>query len=191
MLLTISSVFLLAQLVASAPVLTVREEMEQIFQNLTSEAQEDYFAILFNDTLTLRELDENWDLWAEKHEIADKWAAYSAKWLARREKFNETVILAMERLPSAYRMMNEITSNRDQTFHEVFEALEKLQETYYMEVSMLKYLSKVMVLNEEQIMGGEGPVEVGNEVSEDLRRMRDYKNKMRGLKALLVPGPLV
>ncbi|PIC36144.1 hypothetical protein B9Z55_015248 [Caenorhabditis nigoni] len=191
MLLTISSVFLLVQLVASAPVLTVREEMEQIFQNLTSEAQEDYFAILFNDTLTLRELDEKWDQWAEKHGIADKWAAYSAKWLARREKFNETVILAMGRLPSAYRMMNEITSNRDQTIQEVGEALDKLQETYYMEVSMLMYLSKVMVLNEEQIMGGERPVEVGNEVSEDLRRMRDYKNKMRGLKALLVPGPLV
>ena len=69
MLFLLSTLLLFTSFAASAPVLTVSEEMEQIFQNLTTEAQEDYFQILFNDTVTLREMDHLWDQWAEKHGI--------------------------------------------------------------------------------------------------------------------------
>ncbi|KAF1758651.1 hypothetical protein GCK72_015110 [Caenorhabditis remanei] len=189
MLFLLSTLLFFTSFAASAPVLTVSEEMEQIFQNLTTEGQEDYFQILFNDTVTLREMDHLWDQWAEKHGISDKWTAYSGKWETRKEKFHNTVLSVIENLPSAYRMMTEITSNRDQTINQVHEALDQLKETYNMEVSMISFLSKMMVLNEEYIMNG-GNVEIGNEVSQDLRRMRDYK-KNRGLNALLVPGPLV
>ncbi|CAL2041412.1 unnamed protein product [Caenorhabditis brenneri] len=189
MLFPLVSLAVFTTFVAAAPVLTVSEEMEQIFQNLTSEAQEDYFGILFNDTQTLREMDEKWDQWAEKHGIADKWQAYTAKWQARKDKFTQTTEGVIEKLPSAYRMMKEVTNNRDQTIQQVQESLDQLRDPYYLEVNMILFLSKILMNNEETLMNG-GSIEIGNEVVEQFRRMRDYKRNGQ-LKALLIPGPLV
>ncbi|CAB05132.1 SXP/RAL-2 family protein Ani s 5-like cation-binding domain-containing protein [Caenorhabditis elegans] len=173
-----------------APTLTVAEEMEAIFQNLTEEAQNDYFQILFDHTLTLAELDQKWDEWAEKHGIADKWAVYTSKWQARKEKFNETTVSVIERLPSTYKMLSEITANRNQTLSQVETALEELKEKFNLEVQLILILSKTLILNEEIVLGG-GPIEVGNEVTgNSFRRMRDFKNKNRDVKSLLIPGPL-
>uniref|UniRef100_A0A1I7UFN8 DUF148 domain-containing protein n=1 Tax=Caenorhabditis tropicalis TaxID=1561998 RepID=A0A1I7UFN8_9PELO len=183
------TILVISSVAFAAPVLTVSEEMEQIFQNLTTEAQEDYFQVLFNGTATLAELDQMWDEWAEKHGITPQWTAYTAKWQARKDKFKETTLSVIEKLPSAYRMMSEVIENRDQTMQHVQDALDKLREPYYLEVNMILLLSKILMENEEVLMNG-GTIEIENEVVEQFRKMRDYK-KNGNLKVLLVPGPLV
>lgn len=96
----------------------------------------------------------------------------------------------IERLPSTYKMLSEITANRNQTLSQVETALEELKEKFNLEVQLILILSKTLILNEEIVLGG-GPIEVGNEVTgNSFRRMRDFKNKNRDVKSLLIPGPL-
>ncbi|EFO93918.1 hypothetical protein CRE_04473 [Caenorhabditis remanei] len=112
---------------------------------LTTEAEQEYMAILTNSSQTIPELEQNTKLWAEKHGLTEKLEEYNTKVLEKVKEFKDKYMSVINNILSAEKKYQDILNSQTLTMDEISNEVDTLLQQYPLEFKTLGCLFDEML----------------------------------------------
>ncbi|CAB3409670.1 unnamed protein product [Caenorhabditis bovis] len=146
-------------------------------QNVTDEARKEFFEIVSNENLTIREIESQTAQWAQTNGVSDLYNEVQSNKTAFENEKKQNISTVISNVPSVQSSLQAIFDNKDQTQSQIRETIDNLHQQYPLEVDTLMQIGRPNHFEPEEQQGGAGGERNNKKKQNKNKNKKNKKNK--------------